>query len=150
MFTLDFHDAEVFQLIRQIQERGGSMRPAMRIISGIMFEEVQGNFQAEGRPVKWPALAPATIAQREKLGKWPGKMLQRSQAGLFPSMTQRVTEDQAIVGSNKKYAALQFLGGKAGRGRKVYVPARNPLTLRPKTVGEIKFALMQWLFKRQQ
>ena len=149
MITFDFQDAEVFHLIKQVQERGDNPVPVMRRIAGIMFEEVQGNFQAEGRPVKWPALAPATIAQREKLGKWPGKMLQRSQAGLFPSISQRATKSQAIIGSNKKYAALQFLGGQAGRGRKVYVPGRNPLTLRPSTIGEIKFELMQWLFKGQ-
>ena len=150
MFSVvGLQDHEVFQMIKQIQARGDNMTPVMRRISGIMFEAVIGNYEAEGRPVKWPALAPATIAQREKLGKWPGKMLQRSQAGLLASMSQRATQSQAIVGSNKRYAALQFLGGKAGRGRKVYVPGRNPLTLRPSTVGEIKYELMQFLFRKQ-
>ena len=147
--TGGIQDPEIFQLIKQIQARGDNMVPVMRRISGIMFEEVMGNYEAEGRPVKWPELAPATIAQREKLGKWPGKMLQRSQAGLFHSMTQRATATQAIVGSNKKYAALQFLGGMAGRGRKVYVPGRNPLTLRQSKLGEIKYELMQFLFRKQ-
>ncbi len=147
MVTFGVQDAEVHQLIRQALERGEDATPVMRVIAGIMHDEVEENFQAEGRP-KWPALADATIVQREKKGYWPGKMLQRT-GRLAAGISQRATASQAIVGSNDKRAALLFLGGFAGRGHKVYVPGRNPLKLRASTIGKIKMELMQYLFKRQ-
>ncbi len=127
--------------------RGGDVTPVMRIIAGIMHDEVEENFAAEGHP-RWPALAPATIAAREKAGHWPGKMLQVT-GRLAASITQRATATRAIVGTNDKRAALLFLGGQAGRGHKVHVPGRNPLTLRASTIGQIKMELMNWLFARQ-
>lgn len=140
-------DAEVYQLCRQIRENGGDLTPVMRHIAGIMHDEVEENFAIEGRP-RWPALAAATIAAREKAGHWPGKMLQVT-GRLAAGITQRANSTQAIVGSNDVRAALLFLGGQAGRGHKVHVPGRNPLTLRASTVGRIKMELMQYLFKRQ-
>ncbi len=147
MVTIGVQDAEVFQLIKQIQARGDDMKPVMTVISGIMHDEVEENFSVEGKP-RWPALAPATIIAREKAGHWPGKMLQVT-GRLAASMSQRATATQAIVGTNDKRARLLFLGGQAGRGHKVYVPGRNPLKLRSSTVGKIKMELMQYLFKRQ-
>lgn len=146
MINFQINDAEVFQLIKQIQARGDNMKPVMAAISQTMFEEVRQNFESEGP--RWPALAPATIAQREKLGYWPGKMLQRS-GQLLASVAARSNANQAIVGTNKKYAALQFLGGQAGRGHKVTVPGRNPLTLKSSTVGKIRFELLQYLLSKQ-
>lgn len=78
---------------------------------------------AEGRP-KWQPLAASTIAQREKHGTWPGKILQVSSGGLAADISTEVGPTFVRVGSGKEYAAIHQLGGEAGRGRKVHIPAR--------------------------
>jgi phage virion morphogenesis protein len=138
-------DHEVRQLIVQLIERGDDMTPAMRRIARIMHDAVEENFERQGRP-RWPALAASTIAQREKKGYWPGKMLQRS--GLLKkSYTRRAERFRALVGSNWPSARIHELGGQAGRGHKVRIPARPVLTLPASAIGEIRLALMEWWVK---
>ena len=43
--------------------------------------------------------------------------------------THHKTSRFARIDSNKKYAAIHHLGGKAGRGRKVTIPARPYLPI---------------------
>ena len=99
-------------------------RPLMRAIAGTLETETERNFASQGRP-QWLGLAPATIKQRKKAGTWPGKILQVSAAGLAASVSTDYGNDFARIGSNKPYAAIQHLGGDAGRGRKVKIPARH-------------------------
>lgn len=149
MINIVVQDAGLLQLIKQIKERGNDMTPAMKIIAGYMKESVNLNFDSEGRP-RWPALAPSTIAAREKAGHWPGKMLvSGAQGGLKESITQRATATQAIVGTNKKYAAIHQFGGSAGRGRKVKIPPRPYLSLTPEDIENIKQELSDWLLKQK-
>jgi phage virion morphogenesis protein len=139
------NDAEVQQLIRDIMARGDDMTPVMRTIARIMATSVDENFAREGSP-KWPALATSTIVDREKKGYWPGKMLQRS--GLLKqSYTRRVEPFRAIVGSNWPTARIHELGGAAGRGHKVHIPARPVLNIPQSAVGEIRLALMDFMIK---
>ncbi len=141
-------DHEVQQLIRDIMARGDDMSVPMRKISRIMHDAVRENQACEGRP-RWPALSPRTIEQRIKKGYWPGTMLKRS--GLLAmTYTRRAEPFRAIVGSNWPTARIHELGGKAGRGHKVTIPARPVLTLRQSDVGEIRLVLMQWWIKGGQ
>ena len=57
-----------------------------------------------------------------------GKILQLS-GQLAGSISTSATNSFARIGSNKKYAAIHHLGGKAGRGRKVTIPARPYLPI---------------------
>jgi phage virion morphogenesis protein len=43
----------------------------------------------------------------------------------------------ATVGTNEPYAAIHQFGGKAGRGRKVDIPARPFLALTPQDKADI-------------
>jgi phage virion morphogenesis protein len=147
MIRVDDH--EVQQLIRQLIERGDDMTPVMRTISRIMMGAVRENQEREGRPTKWPALSTVTIVEREKKGYWPGKMLKRSGL-LAQSYTRRAEKFRAIVGSNWPTARIHELGGEAGRGHKVHIPARPVLNHIPQSaVGEIRLALMTFLLKGQ-
>jgi len=107
----------------------------MSAIAEEMIGAVEENFKREGRKPEWKKLADATIEARKKAkkwskGKWKGKILQVSGArGLAGSITKRSTKYAAIVGSNLPYARIHQLGGKAGRGRKVTIPARPYLKL---------------------
>ena len=82
----------------------------MRLVAGNMLAAVEDNFEDEGRP-KWTGLQAGTIAQRERSGHWPGKILQRS-GRLKNSITQYWDDRQAVVGTNVIYAAIQHFGGK--------------------------------------
>ena len=56
---------------------------------------------------------------------------------LMGSITSAYTNDEAIVGTNEPYAAIHQFGGKAGRGRKVDIPARPFLALTPQDETDI-------------
>lgn len=109
------------------------------------------NFQAEGRPDKWPPLAESTI-QREYLGgnkerkrkrKLGGKAYRRYRAGkkmlidtgmLRQSVNYQVKGNAVEVGPGgaaTDYARIHNEGGMAGRGRKTPIPKRTYLLVLP-------------------
>lgn len=135
-------NAEILKALKKLSEKTQNLRPVMRNIAGIMMDSVEENFAQQGRP-KWKDLSEVTKKQRRKEGKWPGMILQKSQGGLAQSITSEYGDDYAIVGTNKKYAAIHQLGGPAGRGKKVNIPARPYLTLGDAAVEEIQEALIK-------
>ncbi len=56
---------------------------------------------------------------------------------LMASITSEYNNNEAIVGTNEPYAAIHQFGGKAGRGRKVAIPARPFLILTPQDKADI-------------
>lgn len=80
----------------------------MREIAGIMLDEVEENFAQQGRP-GWKDLKPSTKKKRGKTGHWPGPILQVSGV-LASSISPRITETSAAVGTNLSYAAAQQFG----------------------------------------
>ncbi|EIC13727.1 phage-like protein, partial [Kingella kingae PYKK081] len=66
--------------------------------------------------------------QSERAAKDGGKTLQLS-GQLAASLTTQSGNDFARIGSNKPYAAIHHIGGQAGRGRKVHIPARPYLPI---------------------
>lgn len=138
MIDIRIHDQEVFQLLRQLEQKLDDMKPAMVKIAGIMHDAVEENYEREGRP-RWPALADATIAQRIRRGHWPGKILQAT-GKLAASWTQRAERTRAIVGSNYPLALYHEKGTR-------HMPARPVLKLTARDIGEIKMVLMGYLFR---
>lgn len=132
-------------------------RPLMRAVAGIMMRAVEDNFEQQGRPA-WQDLHPGTKAARAQEGTWPGKILQRT-GGLASSIVRSSDSNNAVVGSNKVYAAIQFLGGrtkphviKAKNKRALSfggivvrqvnhpgsnIPARNALRMTPRDLRDI-------------
>ncbi len=145
MIDIKVDDKDVVELLKRLEQKMRNMTPVMRVIAGIMHDAVEENFAKEGRP-KWKPLAPSTIRQRAKKGHWPGKILQVS-GQLASSITQKATSTSAIVGTNKKYAALHQFGGKAGRGHKATIPARPFLKLDDKALDEIRNKLIEYITK---
>ncbi len=66
--------------------------------------------------------------QSKRAAKDGGKTLQLS-GQLAASLTTQSGNDFARIGSNKPYAAIHHIGGQAGRGRKVHIPARPYLPI---------------------
>lgn len=114
MLDYGVKDNGVTALFQRVARGLHNTTPLMRAIAGIFEAETEANFNAEGRPA-WLGLAPSTIRQRTKAGTWPGKMLQVSAGGLAASIATNYGRDEARVGSNKVYAAIQHFGGKINR-----------------------------------
>jgi len=84
-----------------------------------------------------------TIKIRTKKGYWPGKILQM-RGELAASITSEYSENSAIVGTNKTYAAIHQFGGNAGRNKKTEIPARPYLSLLNKDVDKIKLDIKKY------
>lgn len=100
----------VIAAMKRAAAQMGDTRPLMRAVAGIMMRAVEDNFEQQGRPA-WVDLHPGTKLSRYKEGTWPGKILQRS-GQLAASIVRQSNSNTAAVGSNKVYAAIQFLGGQ--------------------------------------
>ncbi|MEW5821690.1 MAG: phage virion morphogenesis protein [Cyanobacteriota bacterium] len=136
-------NAEILKALKRLSEKTQNLRPVMKNIAGIMMDSVEENFAQQGRP-KWKDLAEVTKKQRRKEGKWPGMILQKSQGGLVDSISSDYGDDYAIVGTNKKYAAIHQFGGPAGKKKKVNIPARPYLSLGDDAVKEIKSEIIRY------
>lgn len=95
-------------------------RPMMRAIATEMVSLTEDNFESESwGGEKW---------KQSKRAANGGKTLQLT-GQLAASISTKIGNGFAQIGSNKKYAAIHHLGGQAGRGRKVTIPARPYLPI---------------------
>lgn len=124
-------DPALMSLLKKVENRG----PLMRIIAGIMLDDVHENFEQQGRP-PWRALSEKTITDRRAKGYWPGKILQRT-GQLLKSVTAKSDNDSSQVGTNKIYAALHQFGGDINQAARqnIYIQAKY---LRGKKKGKFK------------
>ncbi len=144
MFEIKVDDRGVAQVLRKLVKKAEDLSPVMSTIAGIMADAVEENFEKEGPG--WSKLAASTVRQRARKGHWPGKMLQVS-GQLAASISKKWDSRSARVGTNKAYGAIQHLGGKAGRGHRVTIPARPYLTLDGRALEAIKRAIKGWMVK---
>jgi phage virion morphogenesis protein len=138
MIKIDIDDREVQKALSSLAARVKDRRPLMRKIADIMKDAVEENFEQEGRP-RWK---PSKRAMKQG-----GKTLQDT-GSLVTSISMRYDNNSAVVGTNKKYAAIHQFGGKAGRGKKVTIPARPFLKLTDGDLEEIKEAVKEHLKPR--
>lgn len=136
ILELKHEDAEVRALLRGLQHRAGNLTLPMRVIGQIVRSSVVRNFQEGGRPRKWE---PSRRALRDR-----GETLVDT-GRLRTSIHSKAYADRAEVGTDVIYAAIHQLGGKAGRGRKVSIPARPYLMVQDEDWTEIKSVLTDWL-----
>ena len=135
---------EVLTRLQELASRGENLRPLMKNIAGIMATATEDNFKDEGRPDKWIDLSETTMKQRQKIGKYPGQILQVS-GQLASSVSTAYDDNSAVIGSNLAYATIHQLGGQAGKNKKVEIPARPYLKLTDDNFNEILDATKQYL-----
>jgi phage virion morphogenesis protein len=126
---------EIVDKLLDLAKRGENLRPLMKNIAGIFAYSTEENFKAEGRP-KWQDLSEVTKKKRIEIDKYPGQILQ-VEGKLAASVSTYYDDEGAIIGSNLDYAAIHQLGGDAGKGRKVKIPARPYLKLTEEDQREI-------------
>ena len=127
---------EVLTRLQELASRGENLRPLMKNIAGIMATATEDNFKNEGRPDKWIDLSETTKKQRQKIGKYPGQILQVS-GQLASSVSTAYDDNSAVIGSNLAYAAIHQLGGQTGKNKKTTIPARPYLKLTDDNIEEI-------------
>ena len=101
-----------------------------------MATATEDNFKDEGRPEKWVDLSETTKKQRQKIGKYPGQILQVS-GQLASSVSTAYDDNSAVIGSNLVYAAIHQLGGQTGKNKKTTIPAKPYLKLTDDNIEEI-------------
>ncbi len=140
------------EALKRLARSTRDLRPAMRDIGGLLEKETFDNFRAQGRPA-WKPLSQVTIINRlmgrdRNSGKRKGRSSVFRKNGEMRARARRKLEGgiailqdsgdlrnsvqayypdpvSVIIGSSKvKYAAIHQFGGKAGRNRKVRIPAR--------------------------
>lgn len=116
MIEIDVDNKQVMATLKKLTNAAKDRTPLMRSIAGTMESAVQQNFDVGGRP-RW-----LPIKHRK------GTPLVDTE-NLMNSITSRYDNDSAAVGTNEPYAAIHQFGGKAGRGKKVTIPARPFLVL---------------------
>ena len=127
MFEVKIESQAVDRALEHVAQGMHDASPLMRSISEEFRTQTEANFAAEGRP-KWLGLKPSTIDQRTRRGSWPGRIMQIS-GQLAASYSTGHDADSATIGSNKVYAAIQNLGGDAGRGHKSHIEPRPQLPI---------------------
>ena len=110
MIRLKIDDRQVQAEFQRLLAKSQNPEPANTGMSMRMAAAVEDNFRAEGRPAKWAALRPSTLAARAAAGK-SGKILQAT-GHLARSITPFHSRIVAGVGTNVPYAAAMNNGSK--------------------------------------
>lgn len=97
-------DAELRRVLDALAQAGRDLTPAMRDVAQALAAETEANFAAGGRP-RWSPLKNPPERRRG------GAVLQDS-GQLAASITTDYSASQAVIGSNKVYAAIHQFGGK--------------------------------------
>ncbi len=155
MIEVTLHDDEVQRLIKRLMFRIGNLTPAMHEIGQRYERRVLENFEGSHAPdgTPWARLSAETLmlalGQKKRLGKRGltkrGKAYLGNKKPLIESgrMRSRIHYQagraSVKVGlSGIEYAAIHQFGGKAGRNRKVTIPARPYLAMN--TAGGLALA----------
>lgn len=120
MIEIEIENAEnISRLLGKVAEKTQNRQDLMADLAETMRLAVDKNFEMEGRP-DWQGLARPNKS---------GKILQGKSRDLRSKIISKSDNSEAIVGSNKVYAAIHQFGGKAGRNKRAKIPKRPFLTL---------------------
>lgn len=151
-FTIEIKDSGVQAVLQALKARAGNLNPALQAIGEGITERTKRRFETSTAPdgTPWKPNSAATLAMlaarlsgqkskvkkdgslnasgaRQLAGKKP--LIGESQ-DLRRQIIPQASGNALTVSSTPKYAAIQQFGGKAGRGKKVTIPARPFLPIR--------------------
>ena len=147
--TITIDKTDLDKLLAGILKRMDNLSGPMAILGETVLSSIQENFEKGGRPASWEPLAPATIRERIRKEKWPGRILVRTgvSGGLLGSISYEAFPKKAVVSANETYAAIHHFGGKAGRGRKTNIPARPYMMIQNEDMDEMQAALKDYILE---
>jgi len=143
--------------------------PLLSIAGSVMRSSIEQTFREQGSPAgSWPPLAPWTrTGALSRFGYRKGKLTHGRAGGamlagklmlidsgrLKNSITYTVQGNILLIGSNLAYAAIQQLGGVAGRkppfkkpgGRRPFIPPRPYLVFRPEDPERMRAGMERYI-----
>jgi len=125
------------EALTRLIQRSANLQPVFDEIGSALQTTTEERFEDEAGPdgAAWAAHSPVTLLKRGASAK---KLRHRNH--LYQSLNYAAGRLQATVGTNRAYARIHQLGGKAGRNRKVTIPARPYLGISEedrRMIGEI-------------
>jgi phage virion morphogenesis protein len=109
--NVEFNDAELQAIFRQLQDRATNMRPLFAEIGAELLRTTRERFDAErdpdGKP--WNPISAAWRREKERKGK-STKILQYNR-DLRDSFTMDISQNELTIGTNIIYARVHQLGG---------------------------------------
>lgn len=150
-FTITVDDTQVQKELTRLKDKVGNLSPVLRLIGEGIIERTKRRFETSTGPdgAPWKPNSAATMSlfsdrigssKRKKDGSL-NKSGQRILANKKPligdtrdlsrQFVPTVQANSLTITSTPEYAAIQQFGGKAGRGRKVTIPARPFLPIHP-------------------
>lgn len=149
------NDKPVQIALKNFAGRISPSEPLLRIAGNVMRSSIETTFREQGSPSgSWSPLAPSTL-KRGRGGA--GRKILIQSGRLKNSVTYPkafiIAGNTLTMGSNLRYAAIQQLGGTAGRkgpfkkkgGRRPHIPARPYTVFRPKDPQKIGDAMQRYL-----
>lgn len=133
---VSIQDSGIREMLGRLQGRLGDLSPVMRSIGETVRASVERNFAAQGRPGKW---LPSQRAIRTG-----GQTLSLT-GRLRRSFSVKATGSQVSVGTNVVYAVIHQMGGRAGRGGRVTIPARPYMMVQDEDWTEIERQLADYM-----
>lgn len=124
--------ADYVKDLNGIVKRSEDMSPVFEAYARYLMGVVARNFEAEGRPKRWAALAPSTVQDRIRKGYGPGPILERT-GKLKRSLTERGATGNILrigpkslkYGSSVKYFVYHQYGTSTMPARKMMVAQRQ-------------------------
>ena len=110
---------EVFSMLNELHKRSTKLEPIAKEIGNMILNETELSFENQKSPFgkKWKP-------NKTKPKNNPNKQILIKEGMLKRSFTIIASDNEVSVGTNIIYAAIHQFGGKAGRGKKVTIPAR--------------------------
>jgi len=109
--TVEIDNQRINQVLHNLAARINDMTPIMQHVSERMLQGVEENFLTQGKNAgeMWERLKKPTIKAREFLRFTPIKILTQTGA-LVTSISNNSDANNAVVGTNSKYAAVHQFG----------------------------------------
>lgn len=115
--TISFDNTEAIKTFKKAADGldGPGARSLFQALAGTLEKETLTNFDRQGRP-SWAPLDAATLAKRMKRNKGDSVLKILQDSGMLASnIVTYHDEDSAMVGANRKYAAIHQYGGTINR-----------------------------------
>lgn len=151
--AVELQDSQVSAAFDALTAFGGNLRPALNEIGADIEQSTRDRFNAGVAPdgSKWRALAWATLVARARRGRsmarggplvaktgihrasfsrrlagiaGSSKPLMDTRTHLYQTLTHKTEGNTVLIGVAAPWARIHQYGGRAGRGRKVTIPAR--------------------------
>lgn len=124
MIKITLNDTQAVKSLQQIANQLENPRRLYGVLGETLKKIHTDRFKTEIDPEgkKWKPLSDRTLALKRKRGK--STKILRQDGYLADKTAYNVRNDGVEFGSQEIYARLHQFGGKAGRGKKVTIPAR--------------------------